>query len=93
MTKHDFGIITKWLRNIKTYIVFHRTEIDAIEDEEKRADRFTELNVQEQVMNLAKTAIIQGAWQYEKRPHIHGWVYGLKDGLINLFLKWSPNAY
>ena len=42
-----------------------------------------ELNVQEQVMNLAKTSIIQKAWANEQRPHLHGWVYGLKDGLIN----------
>jgi carbonic anhydrase len=45
-------------------------------------NRLVELNVQEQVMNLAKTSIIQKAWANEQRPHLHGWVYGLKDGLI-----------
>lgn len=83
MTQHNFGIINKWLRNIKDVYRFHREELDAITDEDKRADRLVELNVQEQVMNLAKTSIIQKAWAKEQRPHLHGWVYGLKDGLIN----------
>ncbi len=83
MTQHNFGIINKWLRNIKDVYRFHREELDAIADEEKRADRLVELNVQEQVMNLAKTSIIQKAWKTEQRPQLHGWVYGLKDGLIN----------
>ena len=82
MTKHNFGIINKWLRNIKDVYRFHREEVDAIADEEARADRMVELNVQEQVMNLAKTSIVQKAWALEQRPHLHGWVYGLKDGLI-----------
>jgi carbonic anhydrase len=82
MTQHNFGIINKWLRNIKDVYRFHRAELDAIADEEKRADRLVELNVQEQVMNLAKTSIIQKAWVKDQRPQLHGWVYGLKDGLI-----------
>lgn len=82
MTKNNFGIINKWLRNIKDVYRFHRTELDAIPKEEDRTNRLVELNVQEQVMNLAKTSIIQKAWANEQRPHLHGWVYGLKDGLI-----------
>ncbi len=82
MTQHNFGIINKWLRNIKDVYRFHREELDAIANEENRADRLVELNVQEQVMNLAKTSIIQKAWKSEQRPQLHGWVYGLKDGLI-----------
>lgn len=82
MTQHNFGIINKWLRNIKDVYRFHRAELDAIADEGKRADRLVELNVQEQVMNLAKTSIIQKAWVKDQRPQLHGWVYGLKDGLI-----------
>jgi carbonic anhydrase len=83
MTKHDFKqVLNMWLRNIKDVYRLHRDELDAISDEEKRADRLTELNVQEQVMHLAKTSIIQRAWKNEQRPQLHGWVYGLKDGLI-----------
>ena len=83
MTNHNFGIINKWLRNIKDVYRFHRDEIDAIDNLEAKQNRMVELNVQEQVMNLAKTSIIQKAWAHEQRPHLHGWVYGLKDGLIN----------
>lgn len=83
MTNHNFGIINKWLRNIKDVYRFHREELDTINDEEARADRLVELNVQEQVMNLAKTSIVQKAWAHDQRPHLHGWVYGLKDGIIN----------
>ncbi len=71
-----------WLRNIKDVIRHHRKELDAIEDKEERTDRLVELNVQEQVFNLAKTTIIQRSWKEEQRPDLHGWVYGLKDGVI-----------
>lgn len=83
MSQHSFGIINKWLRNIKDVYRFHRDELDAIADEELRANRLTELNVREQVMNLAKTSIVQLAWKNNSYPHLHGWVYGLNDGKIN----------
>ncbi|MBD0376232.1 MAG: carbonic anhydrase [Flavisolibacter sp.] len=82
MTNHDFGIINKWLRNIKDVYNAYRKEIDAIQDEEERTNRLVELNVQEQVKNLAKTAMIQKMWKNEQRPDLHGWVYGLKNGII-----------
>lgn len=83
MTQHSLGIINKWLRNIKDVYRNHREEIDIIPDEELRSDKLVELNVTEQVMNLAKTSIIQKAWKTNNAPHLHGWVYGLKDGIIN----------
>jgi carbonic anhydrase len=67
-------------------------ELDAIPDEEMRADRLTELNVKEQVMHLAKTSIIQRAWKEEQRPELHGWVYGLKDGLIKPVFKMDSHT-
>ena len=83
MTNHDYKyVLNMWLRNIKDVYRLYSKELDAIGDEEKRADRLTELNVKEQVMHLAKTSIIQRAWKQERRPQLHGWVYGLKDGLI-----------
>ncbi len=75
-------VLNMWLRNIKDIYRIHREELDAIKNEENRIDRLVELNVQEQVMNLAKTSIIQRAWKEGNRPHLHGWVYGLKDGVI-----------
>ena len=83
MTQKDFKpVLNMWLRNIKDVYRLHQGELDKIADEQKRVDRLVELNVQEQVYNLAKTSIIQRAWQQEKRPDLHGWVYGLKDGII-----------
>ena len=82
MTQRNFGIINKWLRNIKDVYRIHREELKALTDEEEKTNRLVELNVQEQVMNLAKTSIIQRTWKHEQRPDLHGWVYGLKDGVI-----------
>jgi carbonic anhydrase len=82
LTQHNFGIINKWLRNIKDVYRIHREELAALTDEEEKTNRLVELNVQEQVMNLAKTSIIQRTWKHEQRPDLHGWVYGLKDGVI-----------
>jgi carbonic anhydrase len=82
-TKTDFKLVLNmWLRNIKDVYRLHKNELNAIKDEEGRCDRLVELNVQEQVMNLAKTSIIQRAWKTENRPALHGWVYGLKNGII-----------
>ena len=83
MTNHDFKyVLNMWLRNIKDVYRLYAKELDAIPDVEKRADRLVELNVKEQVIHLAKTSIIQRAWKYDRRPQLHGWVYGLRDGLI-----------
>ncbi len=82
-TQNDFKmVLNMWLRNIKDVYRIHRQELDGIKDEESRVNRLVEVNVQEQVMNLAKTSIIQRAWKQDQRPDLHGWVYGLKDGLI-----------
>lgn len=82
MGNHSFGIINKWLRNIKDVYRFHREEIDTLPDEDHKTDKLVELNVKEQVLNLAKTSIIQQSWKDNHYPHLHGWVYGLDDGLI-----------
>jgi carbonic anhydrase len=83
-TKTDYKmVLNMWLRNIKDVYRIHRDELDEIKDEDAKCDRLVELNVREQVMNLAKTSIIQKAWNSEQRPDLHGWVYGLKDGIIN----------
>ncbi|HEX6845651.1 MAG TPA: carbonic anhydrase [Chitinophagaceae bacterium] len=83
ITRQDFKhVLNMWLRNIKDVYRIHRSELDLIFDEDKKADRLVELNVMEQVFNLAKTSIIQRAWKSEQRPDLHGWVYGLKNGII-----------
>lgn len=83
-TNDDYNqVLNMWLRNIKDIYRIHRDELDAITDEAKRVDRLVELNVKEQVLNLAKTSTIQRAWKNEQCPDLHGWVYGLNDGIIH----------
>ena len=87
LTQHRFGIINKWLRNIKDIYRLHEDEFTVLKDEEAKVDRLVELNVMEQVLNLAKTSIIQKAWKDRKGPTLHGWVYGLEDGLLKTLCK------
>jgi carbonic anhydrase len=75
-------VLNMWLRNIKDVYHLYQEELNAITDEGKRTDRLVELNVREQVGHLAQTSIIQRAWKNDNSPHLHGWVYALKDGLI-----------
>ena len=81
LSNHDHGLVNNWLRNIKEVYAKNSKELDAIEDMQQRSNRLVELNVIEQVRNLAKTSIVQKAWQ-KHVLQIHGWVYGLDNGLI-----------
>lgn len=82
MGNQHIGLIDNWIRHIKDVYRFHAKELNAIENENERFDRFVELNVFEQVQDLAKTSIIQNAWEKEQEVSIHGWVYGVHNGLI-----------
>lgn len=94
MTNFDYKqVLNMWLRNIKDVYRLHRDELEAFTDEDKKFDRLVELNVQEQVMHLAKTSIIQRAWQREQRPDLHGWAYGLKDGIIKPVFEMKAGSH
>jgi carbonic anhydrase len=82
MTNTYHGYVDNWLRNIKDVYHANFEELKLIKDEQARANRLCELNVIEQVRNLAKTPIVQQAWS-ERELHLHGWVYGLHNGLVN----------
>jgi len=93
-TQNDFkAVLNMWLRNIKDVYRLHREELESIKDEEKRTDRLVELNVCEQVNNLAKTSIIQRAWKQNNAPDLHGWVYGLKDGIIKPVFEMKASTH
>ncbi len=92
MTNKEFGLINKWLRNIKDVYYAHKTELNNITDIDARTNRLVELNVTEQVMNLAKTSIVQHAWKKHNRPTLHGWVYEIETGLLNAVSKMEPNT-
>lgn len=82
MGNDSIGLIDNWIRHIKNIYRLHKKELDAIEDENTRFDRFVELNVVEQVYDLAKTSIVQGAWRNGQKLHLHGWAYGVGSGII-----------
>ena len=84
MQSSDLGILNPWLRNIRDVYRLHRTELDAIEDVEEKYKRLVELNVQEQCINVIKTADVQKAY-YERKLKVHGWVFDVHSGqLIDL---------
>ena len=82
MGNNSIGIIDNWIRHIKDVYRFHHVELDAITDEKERFNKFVEINVKEQVMDLAKTSIVQNAWKNGQELSLHGWVYGLNDGYV-----------
>jgi carbonic anhydrase len=83
MSNTRFGVIDNWLCHLKDVYRIHRDELDSIRDEKKRADRFVELNVIEQVFDLSHTSIVQAAWSRDRGPALHGWVYDVGNGIIN----------
>ena len=84
MEPKDLGILNPWLRNIRDVYRFHKDELNAITDEKQRYERLVELNVQEQCVNLIKTAAVQEAY-YQRGITVHGWVFDIHTGkLINL---------
>lgn len=93
LNRHSYGILNKWLRNIKDVYRLHQAEIVQLPTEEQRLNRLIELNVKEQVMNLAKTSIVQHAWRTQGYPHLHGWVYDLHDGILRPQLHIPPGTH
>ncbi len=84
MQPADLGLLNPWLRNIRDVYRLHQTELDAIEDDNQRYRRLTELNVQEQCINIIKTAVIQKAYK-ERGVRVYGWIFDIRSGkLIDL---------
>jgi carbonic anhydrase len=92
MSNQSFGLLDQWIWNIKNVFRMHRDEINAMPTHEEKHHLLTELNVKEQVMNLAKTSIIQNAWKQDKIPYLHGWVYDLRDGIVNPVFDMDSNT-
>ncbi len=82
MSHKEFGLIDNWLRHIKDVYRIHADELDAIADDQQRANRLVELNVIENVYNLCKTSIVQNAWKNGQEISVHGWVYSIATGKI-----------
>jgi carbonic anhydrase len=92
MGDKQHGLLDNWLTNIKDVMRLHELEFLRIKDDKEKARRLVELNVIEQVQNLAKTSIIQNAMRSENPPQLHGWVYDLEEGLLR-DLNWRDDEF
>lgn len=93
MSRHSFGLINKWLRHIKDVYRLHADELRVIESPDDRLNRLIEINIIEQVNNLAETSIVQNAWKKRQAPHLHGWVYDLHDGIIRPLVEIQAGSH
>ncbi len=90
--RSDLILVNKWLMHIKDLYRLYAAELEALPNMAERANRLVELNIIEQVRNLTHTSIIQQAWKEERRPVLHGWVYGLEDGKIKQLIMLPPDS-
>lgn len=89
MDSQDLGILNPWLRNIRDVYRLHQDELQEIKDEESRYKRLVELNVQEQCINVIKTAQVQRAYR-DRDLKVHGWVFDINSGeLIDLKIDFN----
>lgn len=92
MGNQSIGIIDNWIRHIKDVYRLHSAYLDSIFNETDRFNTFVEINVKEQVFDLAKTSIVQNAWKKGQNLTLHGWVYGLNSGFVtDLNVNMSSN--
>ena len=94
ITKDSYGLIDAWLKNVKDVYRIYREDLDILSDEDQKLNRLVELNVKEQVLNLAKGRIVQRAWSVsEKYPVLHGWVYNINNGQLMDVIKIESGDY
>lgn len=91
LSHQSYGMIDIWLRHIKDTYCANKKEVDIAGAGVQRVNKLVEVNVRQQLLNLAKTTIIQKAWKNHKRPYLHGWVFDLNDGLIKPQLELAPH--
>jgi carbonic anhydrase len=90
MQPKDMGLLNPWLRNIRDVYRLHQAELDGIKNEHDRYNKLVELNVQEQAINVIKTAVVQKSYLEKKFPLVHGWVFDLETGeLIDLNINFT----
>ena len=82
MQNKQHGLVDNWIRGVRDVYRLYETELNAISDPQMRFDRLVELNVYEQVLDVAKTSIVQNAWSTRTYPIVHGWVFDIRTGLI-----------
>ena len=88
----NLGPIHDWLQHLRDLYGAYRREMESIPDAQGRWDHMVELNVKEQLKNLASTSIVQRAWSTEMRPILHGWTYNLRTGYLNELCVLEPQV-
>jgi carbonic anhydrase len=82
LMKERHGLVDNWLRHIQDVQEHHAAELARLSDTQAMADRLCELNVIEQVSNVCRSSIVEDAWGRGQALAVHGWIYGLHDGLL-----------
>ena len=82
MDNRPQGLVDNWLRHIRDVYQKYEITLNRVTDLKRRGDKLCELNVIEQVSNVCHTTIVQEAWRRGQELAIHGWVYGLQNGLL-----------
>lgn len=82
LSNQRLGLIDNWLRHIQDVLKIYRRYFDALPDEMTKLNRLCEVNVMAQVLNLAETTIVQNAWERGQAVSLHGWIYGLDNGIL-----------
>jgi carbonic anhydrase len=89
---HELMFVNHWLKSLRDIHRFNQQELEAFKDEDQRVHRMVELNVVEQIYNIAHTSIVQRAWQTRQSPMLHGWVYAIGDGHIRQMITLPPGS-
>lgn len=92
MDNKEHGLIDNWLQNIKDVYRYHQAQIDSLQNHEERIDLLCELNIVEQVANICHTTIVQRAWRNKQELAVHGWIYGLEDGILKDLNAYAKNS-
>ncbi|MEG3659017.1 carbonate dehydratase [Arenibacter palladensis] len=93
MGSKSYGLADNWIRHIRDVYRHHQVALGVIKEEEELFERFVEYNAMEQVFNLAKTSIVQNAWERNQDLYLHGWVYGVGTGIVkDLEVNFSCNS-
>jgi carbonic anhydrase len=87
LENHKLGLIDYWLRNIRDVYYNNKEIMDKIDDPEERLNRLCELNVIQQVYNVARCNIVQNAWGRGQELSIHGWIYDIHDGILRKLMS------
>ena len=82
MDNKEHGLIDNWIRNIKDLYLLNQNRIDSLQNEKEKNNLLCELNVIEQVANVSHSTIVQKAWKSGRKLTVHGWVYGIENGIL-----------